>query len=210
MAKEDGPLTSKQKKVVAAEKRRNDTIVRDCTIVVMLGTGLPGTVVAELMGVHPNTITNVAQGRGSDLANQIVEALRSVEHLKLTKIQHRILDSIDDKVIEKASLQQRMVSAGIAQDKRDGHQITINHRDTMSDEQILARMEEIAGTLKGNLAQEAYDAEYEVQHPRDPKTGKLVTKGEPRPDSDEWRPPNPKAIPLIGDDDEQLAEEEKS
>ena len=84
----------------------------------MLDTGATYHEITQEIGLAPATISKVKKGE-VEFNDNVAAVIAKHEVNKLTLFSHRILDSIDSDVIEKAPLGARMVAYGIATDKRE-------------------------------------------------------------------------------------------
>ena len=92
--------------------------VRKAQALAMLEGGSSYKEVQLATGLGTTTIAKVKRG-DYDLPLGVVKALRDCEEAKYTWMHHKLLDSIDDEVINRANLVQRVTAAGILFDKRE-------------------------------------------------------------------------------------------
>jgi len=92
--------------------------VRKAQALAMLEKGSTYREISLATGLSHTTLARVKKGDHT-IPRHIIDALRNVEDAKYTWLHHQLLDSIDEGVIDKASLLQRVTAAGILFDKRE-------------------------------------------------------------------------------------------
>lgn len=139
---------------------------------VMLEQGHTYERVIEATGLCRGTIAAVSRGRDA-YTGDVATYMRGQEADKLTYLIGGILESIDDKDINAASLNQKAIAVGIFKDKRDGIDINIQGgwERKLSDEELaveIERLKEEALNQGAILAQ--YEEVTDTEEPREDDT----------------------------------------
>lgn len=90
---------------------------KKCMAAYMLDTGATVAEAVRVTGLDKKTVGRVKRGE-YNLSPEVMEAVREIESAKMTEKFNLLLDSIDADKIEKATLSQVAVAAGIMYDKR--------------------------------------------------------------------------------------------